>query len=88
MLRSKVKGQGHQGQRRAVHSHHPPAETHGNVDAPWGSLTFEVSAQLKIIAKRRILGLVGWLEFNVPFQHKYGYIRDERSGVDSYPLTQ
>jgi len=20
--------------------------------------------------------LVGWLEFNVPFQHKYGYIRD------------
>jgi len=31
---------------------------------------------------------VGWLEFNVPFQHKYGYIRDERSGVESYPLTQ
>jgi len=26
----------------------------------------------------------GWLEFNVPFQHKYGYIRDERSGVESY----
>jgi len=23
---------------------------------------------------------VGWLEFNVPSQHKYGYIRDERSG--------
>jgi len=21
--------------------------------------------------------LVGWLEFNVPFQHKYGYIKDE-----------
>jgi len=21
--------------------------------------------------------LVGWLKFNVPFQHKYGYIRDE-----------
>ena len=21
--------------------------------------------------------LVGWLEFNVPFQHKHGYIRDE-----------
>ena len=21
--------------------------------------------------------LVGWLEFNVPFQHKYGYIRDD-----------
>jgi len=25
------------------------------------------------------------LKFNVPFQHKYGYIRDERSGVESYP---
>jgi len=25
------------------------------------------------------------LEFNIPFQHKYGYIRVERSGVDSYP---
>jgi len=22
--------------------------------------------------------LVGWLEFNVPFQHKYGYIRDDQ----------
>jgi len=21
--------------------------------------------------------LVGWMELNVPFQHKYGYIRDE-----------
>jgi len=29
--------------------------------------------------------LVGWLEFNVPFQQKYGYIRDKRSGVESYP---
>jgi len=25
------------------------------------------------------------LEFNIPFQHKYGYITDERSGVKSYP---
>jgi len=24
--------------------------------------------------------LVGWLEFNVPFQHKYGYIRDKPRG--------
>ena len=24
-------------------------------------------------------------KFNVPFQHKYGYITDERSGVESYP---
>ena len=22
--------------------------------------------------------LVGWLEFNIPCQHKYGYITDER----------
>ena len=28
---------------------------------------------------------VSQLEFNVPFQHKYGYIRDERSGMESYP---
>jgi len=32
--------------------------------------------------------LVGWLEFNIPCQHKYSYIRDERSGVESYPPTQ
>jgi len=24
------------------------------------------------------------LEFNVPFQHKYGYIRDERTLVSSF----
>jgi len=29
--------------------------------------------------------LVGWLEFSIPCQHKYGYIKDERSGLDSYP---
>jgi len=28
--------------------------------------------------------LVG-LEFNVPFQHNYDYMRDERSGLESYP---
>jgi len=25
------------------------------------------------------------LKFNIPFQHKYGYIRDKRSGVENYP---
>jgi len=25
------------------------------------------------------------LEFNVPFQNKYSYIRDKTSGVESYP---
>ena len=29
--------------------------------------------------------LVSYLEFNVSSQHKYGYIRDERSGVENYP---
>jgi len=24
------------------------------------------------------------MAFNVPFQHKYGYIKDERSRVESY----
>jgi len=28
---------------------------------------------------------VYWLEFNVPLQHKYGYIENERSRVESYP---
>jgi len=26
---------------------------------------------------RIVMLLVGWLEFHVPFQHKYGYIRDD-----------
>jgi len=25
------------------------------------------------------------LEFNVPFKHKYDYITDKKSGVESYP---
>jgi len=25
------------------------------------------------------------LEFNIPFQHKYGYNRDKKSGLESYP---
>jgi len=27
------------------------------------------------------------MEFNIPFQNKYGHIRDERSEVESYPYT-
>jgi len=30
--------------------------------------------------------LVGWLEFNVPFQHKYGYIRGGE--LSSYPAKE
>jgi len=36
----------------------------------------------------RTAALFTWvseLELNVPFQHKHGYIRDERSGMESYP---
>ena len=29
--------------------------------------------------------LVGWLEVNVPFQHKYGYIRDEQTDRTTVP---
>jgi len=29
--------------------------------------------------------LIGWSLMSLFFQHKYGYIRDERSGVESYP---
>jgi len=28
------------------------------------------------------------LEFNVPFQHKYGYIRDKRSGWRAIPTQK
>jgi len=32
--------------------------------------------------------LVGWLEFNVPHQHKYGYVRDEEKASCSFvPLV-
>jgi len=27
--------------------------------------------------------MVGWLEFNVPFQHKYGYNRDDHVSMES-----
>jgi len=50
------------------------------------------SAQVHCVCNRIQLSdgwLVGWLVgVYVLFQHKYGYIRDERSGFDSYPLTQ
>jgi len=32
--------------------------------------------------------LVGWLEFNVPFQHKYGYIRDELNALESTEIHE
>jgi len=50
-------------------------------------------AALKVIYLHRVLCTcfiwlgVSSLEFNVPFQHKYGYIRDKRTGVESYPYS-
>jgi len=42
---------------------------------------------MSIMAKRSPISATAdsSLEFNVPFQDKYGYIRDERSGMESYP---
>ena len=51
------------------------------------AVTFSVTFCLEV-DNGWLVNLVGWLEFNVPFQHKYGYIRDKRSGEESYPLTQ
>ena len=31
---------------------------------------------------------VSLLEFNAPFQHKYGYFQDEKSRVESYPYPE
>jgi len=33
--------------------------------------------QIALGAKERCKAQAGWLEFNVPCQHKYGYIKDE-----------
>jgi len=34
-----------------------------------------------------LTGIVGWLKFNVPFQHKYGYIGDETGIVNVSQLS-
>lgn len=36
----------------------------------------------------QILWEVSQLEFNVPFHYKYGYIKEERSGVERYPYQR
>jgi len=49
------------------------------------SLTFRVRTMLSyreveaslLVGCQWLVPLVAWLEFNIPFQHKYGYIRDE-----------
>jgi len=49
-----------------------------NIDPP----ALRCTAAVDRLIKKTILR-DGWLEFNVSFQHKY--IRDERSGMESYP---
>jgi len=36
-----------------------------------------ITNAIKYYLTARSLDRVGWLEFNVPFQHKYGYITDK-----------
>jgi len=43
-----------------------------------------MAARTASIDRNEEITLLSW-EFNVPFQHKYGYIRDEMLWVESYP---
>ena len=52
------------------------------------TLYLDTASSIQFLPEISGMFKVGWLEFNVPFQHKHGYIKDERSGVESYPLTQ
>ena len=38
-----------------------------------------IELKLILLASTGTVRTVGWLEFNFPFEHKYGYIRDEYS---------
>jgi len=42
---------------------------------------FQKFSTFRLSGKFVILLSVGWLEFNVPFQHKYGYIRDDNTVI-------
>jgi len=50
----------------------------------------ERTKELKTAKQKEKKKLVGWLEFNVPFQHNYGYITDEkgRSFVSTWLYQQ
>ena len=50
------------------------------------SLTFRVRSSHYVVISRGGGKLVGLLEFNVPFQHKYGYIRVEGKIVTTVPV--
>jgi len=49
---------------------------------PFWQALYETFCRCRRLQKRTVNGLLGWLEFNVPFQHKYGYIRDEQTAND------
>ena len=59
----------------------------GNVSLFRMFLVLSIHSQLMLTYKSVLTKCVtvGWSEFNVTFEHKYGYIRDERSEVESYP---
>jgi len=71
-----------------IHIHHrhlllllsPKADTHftGRYDSGTYSRVQFLRAVGHNVGSTTINWLVGWLEFNAPFQHKYGYIRDEQ----------
>jgi len=44
--------------------------------------------QTSVSTKAKSSVQISYLELNVPFQHKYGNIRDERSGVESYTVKK
>jgi len=48
-----------------------------HISSSVSSWTCMVSSEPGKNLQHKSLGSIGWLEFNVPFQHKYGYIRDE-----------
>jgi len=60
----------------------------GDIRRRWSNVVRRTTTTVAAISCSRQTADAGWLKFNVPFQHKYGYIRDERSGMESYPLTQ
>jgi len=43
----------------------------------------EMQTQLHTVIPSAVQQAVGWLEFNIPFQHKYSYIRDVQQSMHS-----
>ena len=52
--------------------------------ALWLVFIFEYVTMFCMFDYLTLVCLVGWLEFNVPFQHKYGYTRDDLTLVSHW----